>query len=165
MPSVHLYKLIASPRFLFFMYAERKIYFNTPRPSTTRRTTAVERCWEVKNENTYLGDTTNVLIAILLAETQVLVEAEAHVVAVEAVRGEAQVQQVLLEGGRDGGLARGGKAGEPDGHALLAAELIALLARERRVPCDVAVLRGRCVSFLLLAFATSRYWRGRLIDR
>lgn len=91
---------------------------------------------------TYLSDTANVLIAVLLTEAQVLVEAEADVVAVEAVRGQAQVQQVLFKGGGDGGLARGGEAGEPDGHALLAAELIALLARERRVPCDVAVFPG-----------------------
>lgn len=48
------------------------------------------------------------------------------------------MQEVLLEGCGDGGLARGREAGEPDGQALLAAELVALFARERRVPGDVA---------------------------
>lgn len=55
-----------------------------------------------------LGDLANaadVLVAVGLGEAQILVEAEAHVVAVEAVGGEAQVQEVLLEGGGDGGLA------------------------------------------------------------
>lgn len=91
-----------------------------------------------------LGDAANVLVAVLFAEAQVLVEAEADVVAVEAVGGQAEVQQVLLEGGGDGRLARGAQAGEPDGHAALLAELIALAPREGRVPCDVAGEKMRC---------------------
>jgi hypothetical protein len=87
----------------------------------------------------YLRDAADVLVAVLLGETQVLVQAEADVVAVEAVGGQAEVEEVLLERGGDGGLARGGQAGQPDGEAALLAELIALAAGERRVPGDVAV--------------------------
>lgn len=86
----------------------------------------------------HLRDAADVLVAILLGETQVLVQAEAHVVAIEAVGGGAELQQVLLEGGSDGGLARGREAGEPEGQAALTAELIALLAQQRGVPGDVA---------------------------
>lgn len=45
---------------------------------------------------------------------------------------------MLLEGCGDGGFARGREAGEPDGQALLAAEPVALFAREGRVPGDIA---------------------------
>lgn len=48
------------------------------------------------------------------------------------------MEEVLLEGGGDGGFARGGQAGEPDGEALLLAEGLALGAGEGRVPGDVA---------------------------
>jgi hypothetical protein len=85
-----------------------------------------------------LANATDVLVAVLLREAEVLVEAEADVVAVEAVGGDAEVEEVLLERGGDGGLARGGEAGQPDGEAALAGELVALTAREGRVPCDVA---------------------------
>lgn len=86
----------------------------------------------------YLRDAANVLVAVLLGEAQILVQAEAHVVAVETVGGDAQVEEVLLEGGRNGGLARGGETRQPDGEAALLAEVIALTARERRVPGNVA---------------------------
>lgn len=85
-----------------------------------------------------LGDAANVFVAVLFGEAQVLVQAEADIVAVEAVGGEAEVEEVLLEGGGDGGFARGGEAGEPDGEALLLAEGLALGAGEGRVPGDVA---------------------------
>lgn len=45
---------------------------------------------------------------------------------------------MLLQGGRDGRLARRGEAREPDGQAALFAKLVALAARERRVPGDVS---------------------------
>lgn len=86
-----------------------------------------------------LADAADVLVAVGLGEAQVLVEAEAHVVAVEAVGGEAQVEEVLLEGGGDGGFARGGEARQPDCEAALAAQLVALAAREGGMPGDVAV--------------------------
>jgi hypothetical protein len=79
----------------------------------------------------------DVLVPVLLGEAQVLVEPEAHVVAVEAVRGVSEVQEVLLERGCDGGFARGGQAREPDCEALLLAVLVALGAGEGRVPGDV----------------------------
>lgn len=88
----------------------------------------------------YLSYPANVLIPVLLREAKVLVQAEANVVAVEAVGSEAEVEQVLLEGSRNGGLARGRETGEPDGEALLLAELVALLAREAGMPGDVAVI-------------------------
>ena len=47
---------------------------------------------------TYLADSSDVLGAVLIGEAEVLVETEAHVVAVEAVGGEPEVQEVLLEG-------------------------------------------------------------------
>ena len=50
------------------------------------------------------------------------------------------MEQVLLEGGRDSRLARGGQAREPDGKAALGAQLVALVPRERRVPGDIAAL-------------------------
>ncbi|KAJ3504335.1 hypothetical protein NM208_g16352 [Fusarium decemcellulare] len=76
-----------------------------------------------------------------LTVSSVLVEAEADVVAVETVGGDAEVEEVLLEGSSDSGLARGRKAGEPDGEAALTTELVALTAGEGRVPGDVA---GSC---------------------
>lgn len=48
------------------------------------------------------------------------------------------MEEVLLEGGGDGRLARGREARQPDGEASLAAELVALAAGEGRVPGDVA---------------------------
>ena len=86
----------------------------------------------------YLGDATNVLVAVLLGESEILVQAEADVVAVESVGGQANVKQVLLKSRGDGRLARSRQSGKPNGEAALATELIALVPRERRVPCDIA---------------------------
>jgi hypothetical protein len=110
----------------------------------------------------YLRDAADVLVAVLLGETQVLVQAEADVVAVEAVGGQAEVEEVLLERGGDGGLARGGQAGQPDGEAALLAELIALAAGERRVPGDVAVQPS--VVLASLQRLVMGGWRGRGAD-
>ena len=55
----------------------------------------------------YLSDTADVLVAVLFGKAQVLVEPETHIVTVEPVSGQADVEQVLLKGGRDGRLARG----------------------------------------------------------
>lgn len=87
---------------------------------------------------------THVLDARSRVEAQVLVQAEADIVAVEAERVELLVQEGLLEGGRDRALARGGEAGEPHGRALLAEQLRALLLRHRAgVEGDVGRLGGR----------------------
>lgn len=52
------------------------------------------------------------------------------------------MEEVLLKGGSDGGLSRGGEASQPDGQTALARELVALTARKRRVPCDVAARKS-----------------------
>lgn len=88
---------------------------------------------------THLRNAPDVLVPVLLAEAEVLVQPKANIVAIETVGGEAQVQQVLLERSRDGRLSGRGKACEPDGEAGLLAECVALGAREGRVPGDVAV--------------------------
>lgn len=85
-----------------------------------------------------LCDTADVLVARLLVEAEVLVQAEAHVVAVEAVGREAALQEVLLERFGNGGLARSRQAREPDGGSLLFTEGVALCAGEAGVPGDVA---------------------------
>lgn len=60
------------------------------------------------------GDASDILVSVSLAETEVFVEAEADVVAVETVGGVGGVEEVLFEGGGDGGFPAGGEAGEPD---------------------------------------------------
>lgn len=87
---------------------------------------------------TYLSYPPDVLFPVLWREAEVLVQAEADVVAVQSVARQALLEEMLLEGDGDCGLSRGGEAGEPDGAALLLAELTALLAGEACVPCDVA---------------------------
>ena len=73
------------------------------------------------------GDAADVFFAVFGREAEVLVEAEADVVAVEAVGGEVErlAEKSLFEGDGDGGFTRGGEAGQPDGEALLAAEGLA----------------------------------------
>lgn len=48
------------------------------------------------------------------------------------------MEQMLLEGGRNGGFAGCREASEPDGGALLLAEFAAFFAAEAFMPCDVA---------------------------
>lgn len=120
-----------------------------------------------------LADSADVLDAVLVGEAEVLVEAEADVVAVKAVGGQTEVQQVLLEGGRDGRLARRRQASEPEGEALLLAKLAALGPRKRRVPDNVAVSRRGsawpsllvltrlCAASGLLGQVVAGQWRGR----
>lgn len=90
-------------------------------------------------QRTNLGDATNVLIAVFLRESQILVEAKADIVAVETVRSDAEVKEMLLESRGDSGLSRGREPGEPKGEAALATELVALAAGEGRVPGDVSI--------------------------
>jgi len=87
---------------------------------------------------THLGDTSDVLVTVLLAESQVLVQAKAYIVAIESVYSQTLLQEVLLEGDGDSRLSGGRETGEPEGETLLLAELIALGAGEGCVPCDVA---------------------------
>ena len=51
---------------------------------------------QLSSWRTYLRYPPNVLISVLLCEAQVLVEPKAHIVAVETVRGETEMQKVLL---------------------------------------------------------------------
>lgn len=90
---------------------------------------------------TYLRDTTNVLVTVLFREAEILVQAETDVVAVKTVGSDAQVQQMLLESGSDSRLARCRQTSEPEGQATLLAKLIALLARKRWVPGNVAAAK------------------------
>lgn len=53
----------------------------------------------------YLCDPPDILIAICLRETQILVQAKAHIVAVETVRSDAEMEQVLLKRRRDSRLS------------------------------------------------------------
>ena len=86
----------------------------------------------------YLCYPSNILIPVCLGEAQVFVESESHIVAVETVGCEAQVEKVLLERGCDGGFAGCGEAREPDCEATLLAVGVTLAAGEGRVPGDVA---------------------------
>lgn len=82
-----------------------------------------------------LGDSPDVLGAVLRREAEVAAEAEAHVVAVEQVRGGAVAEEVLLERRRDGRFAGRREARQPDcDAALAAAEGGTLGVREARVP-------------------------------
>lgn len=76
----------------------------------------------IGEEERHLGYTADVLFAIRGGEAEILVKAEADIVAVEAVGGVVVVEEVLLEGGGDGRFARGGEAGEPDGETFLMAK-------------------------------------------
>jgi hypothetical protein len=61
------------------------------------------------------------------------------------------VEEVLLEGNGDGGLAGGRETSEPDSGTLLLAEISALLTGETRVPCDVAVAFVRICEYVVLS--------------
>ena len=88
----------------------------------------------------HLGNTADVFVAVLLRETEVLVQTEADIIAVESVRGQADVKQMLLQGRGDRGLARGRETSEPDCEPALSAQLVALVAGERGVPGDIPAL-------------------------
>ena len=85
-----------------------------------------------------LSDTTNVFPAVRFGETEVLVDAQAHVVAVEAVRQLASPEQRALQGDGDGALAAARKAGKPDRCAFLAQDLVAVFPRYQAfLPGDI----------------------------
>ncbi len=110
----------------------------------------------------YLSNATDVLIAILLGESQVLVQPEAHIVTVEPVGGEADMEQVLFKCSCDGRLARGREPGEPDGEASLSPQLVPLVPRERRVPGDVSAQR---LSHSPRNYHKSTIFRGHISNR
>lgn len=78
----------------------------------------------IGEEGCDFGDAADIFFPVGGGEAEVFVEAEADVVAVEAVGGEGvrRGEEGGFEGGGDGGLARGGESGEPDCEAFLGAE-------------------------------------------
>lgn len=62
---------------------------------------------KAKAYSQYLADPADVLVARLLIESEILVEAEADVIAVEAVGELLEVEEVLLERTSDGRLQQG----------------------------------------------------------
>ena len=86
----------------------------------------------------HLGDPPNIFPSIFLAKPQILVQAEAHIVSIEAIGGEAKVEQMLFKSNGDSGFTAGREAGEPEGEALLAAQGGALVVGEAVVPCYIS---------------------------
>ena len=68
----------------------------------------------VDHQPGHFRDAADVLHAVVVGEAEILVEAVAHVVAVEQVGVLAQRQQALLDEVGDGRLARARQAGEPE---------------------------------------------------
>lgn len=95
-------------------------------------------------ERGHLGDPSNVLLAVLGAEAEVLVESKSDVVAVETKGRLVLVEQVLFQCRRNGRLARGRQARQPDGGALLLEQRAALVVGDDAlVEGDVG---GHCFS-------------------
>lgn len=65
----------------------------------------------------HLRDTPDVLFTVLGGEAQVLVQACAHVVAIQRVGRDALADQILFQSKRDGGLTSAGETSQPDGAA------------------------------------------------
>ena len=77
------------------------------------------------------------------------VQAVADVVAVEHVAVDAPLVQLVVDQVRDGALAAGAQAGEPNHAALVAVELLALFAADAVfVPGDVGIVGHRCALLL-----------------
>lgn len=94
----------------------------------------------ISEELSDLSDTADVLVTVSLAESEVLVQSETDVVAIEAVGVDAAVaDELLLELDGESGLSGGAEAGKPDCETLLVAEGGALGAGDARgVEGDVA---------------------------
>jgi len=93
-----------------------------------------------KGTTTHLTNPPNIFISILLTKPQILVQSKTHVIAIEPVRRETEMQKVLFKGCGDCGFAGRAEACEPDCEALLFAEGVAFGAGEGRVPCYIAVV-------------------------
>lgn len=94
----------------------------------------------------YLCNTTDVFLAILGRESQILVQAKSNIVSIQSVGCKSKVEQMLLKCRRNGRLSRSREASEPDGGSLLLAKLAALLTAKALVPCNVASGGVRCGS-------------------
>lgn len=86
----------------------------------------------------YFSNPPYIFAAILLIETQVLIQAKTNIIPVKAVSSQTLVQEVLFEGGRDGRFPAGGEASEPESASLLAPEGAALGVRQRGMPCYIS---------------------------
>ena len=58
-----------------------------------------------EKSKTNLTDPPNVLISVLLTKPQILIQTKAHVIAIQTVCCETQVEEVLLKRCRDGGFS------------------------------------------------------------
>lgn len=97
----------------------------------------------ISEELGHFGDAADVLLTVLWAETEVLVESETDVVAVKTISGKIvrMAQEGLLKRHSDGGFPGGGQACEPDGEAALLAKAGADGHGQRGwVECNVPVL-------------------------
>lgn len=98
-------------------------------------------------------DTTNILLAIPGRETEVLVQAETDVVAIETVGRLVEREKVLFESGCDGRLARGRETSEPDCETLLVEKVGSLFVGDMtgmegdvgsHLVCVFVILEKRC---------------------
>ena len=80
----------------------------------------------------------DILPSIFLTESQIFVQAKAHIVPIKTVGGKAKVQQMLFESYGNGGFTAGRETGKPEGEALLAAQGTALVVRKAVVPCYIS---------------------------
>ena len=106
------------------------------------------------NEVPYLSNPPNVLFTVFGREAQVLVQTEAHIVAVQSVCRKAKLEEMLLESDRNRRLSRRREASEPDGAALLLSQVTSLRTCQACVPCDVAVLSLALALQSIVAFDT-----------
>lgn len=97
---------------------------------------------EKKEHQTHLRNPSNILPAIFLTESQILIQPESNIVPIQPVRRQPQMQKVLLERGGNGRLPTRREAREPQCAALLAAETPAVIMRERGVPGYVSVRKS-----------------------
>jgi len=87
----------------------------------------------------YLSNPPDVFSAIFLAESQILVQSEAHIIPIETVGSQSKVEQVLLQCNGYGRFAACRETGKPESEACLAAEGAPLGVGDRGVvPCYVA---------------------------
>lgn len=81
----------------------------------------------VGKELRHLGDSSDVLVSVLLAEAQVLVQAESDVVTVESVALDVVLEQFSLERTSNSALSGGTQTCEPEGGPVLLDELFAFV--------------------------------------
>jgi hypothetical protein len=98
-----------------------------------------------------LADAPDVLLAVLLGESQVLVDAHADVVAVETIGELAHLKERALQRNGDRALAAARQTGQPDRGSLLPEHVITIFAG------DVAAVPGHvgCLLFCHCPFPSS----------